>query len=304
MRHLLLAGVGAMPVEILAVDWGTTNRRLFYIGANGRLLSSDNDDCGILGAHDFPAEVATLKSRADGGQLLLVGMIGSSRGWVEVPYVQAPVQLADVARQLAQPMPDVNIVPGVMFADTVHPDIMRGEEVQLFGAIALGQASSGLFCHPGTHTKWIEVESATITRFRTIMTGDMLAALKAWSILSDILGHAPACDAYFVEGVDHALDNSDLTAELFGAHARVITGQMRPQDAASRISGLLIGTDVRTGLGRGRADVVTLVGTPALCERYAMALRRAGRESLTIDGDAAFVAGAAAMMASPKVSDT
>ena len=139
-------------------------------------------------------------------------------------------------------------------------------------------------------------------RFRSIMTGDMLAALKARSILSDILDHEPACDTFFVEGVDHALDNGDLTAELFGARAHVITGQMRPQDAASRISGLLIGTDVRTGLGRGRADVVTLVGAPALCERYAMALRRAGRESLMIDGDTAFVAGAAAVMASLKVS--
>ena len=82
-------------------------------------------------------------------------MIGSSRGWVDVPYVQAPARLVDIADQLARPMPGVSIVPGVMFADAVRPDIMRGEEVQLFGALALGQASSGLFCHPGAHTKWI-----------------------------------------------------------------------------------------------------------------------------------------------------
>ena len=98
-------------------------------------------------------------------------------------------------------------------------------------------------------------------------------------------------------GVEHGLNVPDLNGELFSVRARVVTGQMTPPDAASRISGLLIGADLRIGLGRERADVVTLIGTPALCGRFAAALASTGRETLIIDGEAAFVAGARAMMA-------
>jgi 2-dehydro-3-deoxygalactonokinase len=280
--------------EFIAVDWGTTNRRVFHIGADGAVKARSSDDRGILGAGDFPAEVAALRQEAGDLPLLLAGMIGSNRGWVEVPYVAAPAGLAAVAAAAIEVAPGVVIVPGVMVADAVHPDVMRGEEVQIFGSVA--EIGDGLACLPGTHTKWAEIEDGRIMRFRTVMTGDLLAALKARSILSDLLDHDPRCDAVFADGVDHGLEQTDLTAELFTARARVLTGGMTPQDAASRISGLLIGADVRTGLGRSRADVVTLIGTAGLCRRFALALERAGRESVIVDGEAAFVAGASAIM--------
>ena len=58
----------------------------------------------------------------------------------------------------------------------------------------------------------------------------------------------------------------------------------------------MIGADVRIGLGHRRADVVPLIGTSGLCERFALALQRAGREAMIIDGDTVFVAGASAIM--------
>lgn len=283
-----------MSLEFIAVDWGSTNRRVFHIDADGAVMARSSDDRGILGASDFPAEVAALRQDAGDLPLLLAGMIGSNRGWVEVPYVTTPAGLAEVAGAAIEVSPGVVIVPGVMVADPVRPDIMRGEEVQIFGALA--EIGDGLVCLPGTHTKWVEIEDGRIMRFRTVMTGDLMAALKARSILSDLLDHDPLCDAAFADGVDHGLENTDLTAELFTARARVVTGVMTAPDAASRISGLLIGADVRTGLGRSRADVVTLVGAPGLCQRFALALERAGRESVVVLGEAAFVAGAAAIM--------
>ncbi|MFZ4688549.1 MAG: 2-dehydro-3-deoxygalactonokinase [Polymorphobacter sp.] len=286
-----------MTTPFIAVDWGTTNRRIFHIGADGSVTARVTDDRGVLTVRDFPAEVAALRAAAGETPLLLAGMIGSNRGWVEVPYVEAPAGLAEVAAGAVAVAAAVHIIPGVLLADPVRPDVMRGEEVQIIGALAMGAIADGLVCLPGTHTKWVEIETAQIIRFRTVMTGDLMAALKARSILSDLLDHDPACDTAFADGVDHSLESPDLTAELFGARARVLTGMMTPADAASRISGLLIGADVRTGLGRGRADVVPLIGAPALCERFALALRRAGRESIVIDGEAAFVAGARAIIA-------
>jgi 2-dehydro-3-deoxygalactonokinase len=283
-----------MSRDFLAVDWGTSNRRVFHIADDGSVISRSSDDRGILNARDFRAEVAALRSEAGDLPLLLAGMIGSNRGWVEAPYMAAPAGLADVAAAAIEVEPGVTIVPGVMVADSRHPDIMRGEEVQIFGSLA--QIGDGLACLPGTHTKWVEIEDGRIMRFRTVMTGDLLAALKARSILSDLLDHEPKADAAFVDGVDHGLEAADLTAELFTARARVVTGGMTAEDAASRISGLLIGADVRTGLGRSRADVVTIIGAPALCQRFAIALQRAGRESAVVDGEAAFAAGAVAIM--------
>ena len=285
-----------MTQSFVAVDWGSTNRRIFHIAADGRVISRSNDDRGLRAITDFPAEVDRLRSNAGALPLLLAGTIGSNRGWVEVPYVPTPARLADVAVGVLQVADGVAIVPGVSFADPLRPDVMRGEEVQVLGALALGLIDDGLVCLPGTHSKWVAVNDGAIASFRTVMTGDIFAALQSASVLADLLVDVPACDGVFALGVDHGLETNDLTAELFTTRARVLTAGMTRADAASRISGLLIGADVRIGLGHRRADVVPLIGTSGLCERFALALQRAGREAMIIDGDTVFVAGASAIM--------
>lgn len=276
----------------VAVDWGTTNRRAWSIDAAGTASAPMADGEGILNVTDFPAAVAELRDRAGGRPLLMAGMIGSNRGWREVAYVAAPAGLADIAAAMSWVEPGVGIVPGVSFVAGDRADIMRGEEVALLGACAAESVDcDGLVCHPGTHTKWVEMEEGRIARFRTVMTGDVFAALAGKSILSDLLAHPAPVDDAFLAGVDHALANPDLTAELFAARARVILGTAEAAHAASYVSGLLIGSDVKIGLGRLRADVVPVLGSPALTGRFAVALIRAGREAVEYDGDAAFLAG-------------
>ncbi len=287
------AAMATTAPPMLAVDWGSSNRRIFDITPDGWTVRQD--DRGVLSHPDFDTAIDALIAEAAGRPLLLAGMIGSNRGWIEAPYVPAPATLAGIAAAMLRPRAGVLLVPGVV--DAARPDIMRGEEVQLLGALAAGRIGDGLVCHPGTHSKWVEIEDGAIARFRTIMTGDLFAALTARSILSDLLQTPPGTDAPFVAGVDHALAVADLPAELFSVRARVVTGALPAADAASRISGLLIGADVRLGLGRLRADVVPLIGDPALCERFAVALERAHRNSRIIDGEAAFVAGARALLA-------
>lgn len=276
---------------LIAVDWGTSNRRVFTLAADGTLLDRHADDMGILNCTDFPAEVAAIRARADGAPVLMAGMVGSNRGWVDVPYVAAPAGLAAIAAGVKWVEPGVGIVPGVSYSDGTAADVMRGEEVQIVGALAAGLIGDGLAAHPGTHGKWIEVVDGCIARFRTVMTGDIFAALKAKSILSDLLAHEAGTGDAFVAGVDHGLAQTDLTAELFTVRARVLLGEAAADDAASYVSGLLIGSEVHIGLGRLRADIVPLIGTPELTERFAIALSRAGRTARIIDGEAAFLAG-------------
>lgn len=282
-------------MDFVAVDWGTSNRRVFEI-AGGAVVATREDDMGILNCKDFPGEVAAIRAAAGEAPVLLAGMIGSNRGWVEVPYVAAPAGLAQIAAAVTWVQPGVGIVPGVSYSEGNTADVMRGEEVQVLGALALGEVGDGLLAHPGTHGKWIEVEDGRIRRFRTVMTGDVFAALKAKSILSDLLQGEAGTGAAFVAGVDHGLAHGDLLAELFSVRARVLLGSGLKEDAASYVSGLLIGNEVSIGLGRRREPIVPVIGTAALAERFAVALDRAGRTARIVDGEDAFVAGMIAIM--------
>src|SRR3546814_19503374 len=78
-------------------------------------------------------------------------------------------------------------MPGVSYRSDDRADVMRGEEVQLLGAIGDGMASPDrLICHHGTHNKWVVVGNGRILSFRTAMTGALFGLLQKHSILSEL----------------------------------------------------------------------------------------------------------------------
>ena len=283
------------PEGFIAVDWGTTNRRGYLIDPDGRLIDEMEDDRGILavGAHGFDAAVAELKGRLGERPLLMGGMIGSNRGWVEAPYVPCPAGLPELAASLNWVVPDwIAIVPGVSFLSDTRADVMRGEELQILGAYAEGIVpADATVCHPGTHNKWITLSDGRISAFRTVMTGELFNLLKEHSILADLLAHPADADEAFEAGVRHGLDHDDLTAELFSVRARVLLGRAPREQAASYASGLLIGTDLRIGLAAAPEGEIFLMGRPELTSLFAAALAIAGREGREVDGEEAFLAG-------------
>ena len=279
----------------IAVDWGTTNRRGYLIGGDGRMTDEMEDDRGILavGKGGFDDAVTQLRARLGDLPLLMAGMIGSNRGWVEAPYVPCPAGLPELAARLHWVEPErIAIVPGVSFSGGDAADVMRGEEVQILGAVAEGMVgSTSLICHPGTHNKWIKVEDDRIASFRTIMTGELFNLLREHSILADLLEQPAGVNAAFEAGVRHGLVNDDLTAELFSVRARVLLGKAERGDAASYTSGLLIGSDLRIGLRTAETGEIVVMGRPELTGLYAAAMRIAGREAREVDGEEAFLAG-------------
>ena len=275
----------------IAVDWGTTNRRAWRI-EGGAVADEFEDGRGVLSvekAH-FPATVAEIQGRLGDHPMLMAGMIGSNRGWVEAPYVPCPAGLDEVASALAwAEQGRAAIVPGL--AHRHPPDVMRGEEVQILGAVAARMIpKDALVCHPGTHNKWVTLKGGRIERFRTVMTGEMFSLLQKHSILSDLLTDDMVVDDAFCDGVRRGLDGDALTAELFSVRAGVLLGERRRQDATDFTSGLLIGADVGSSLDRGEGDIFVM-GGPNLTRLYAAALGLAGRRSIEIDGEAAFLAG-------------
>ena len=173
---------------------------------------------------------------------------------------------------------------------------MRGEEVQLFGAVEAGLIPQNcLVCHPGTHNKWATVAAGRISTFRTVMTGELFNLLKEHSILSELLQRDVEPDEAFSSGVRRALDYHDAQAELFTVRARVLLGQAPAEQAGSYASGLLIGSDIRIGLAGNAADQVIVMGRPELTELYAAALAEAGVGATELDGERCFLAGITAI---------
>ena len=161
----------------------------------------------------------------------------------------------------------------------------------MLGAAAAGLVPrNSLICHPGTHSKWICMTGARIDSFRTMMTGELFSLLRKHSILADQLQGDVETDASFLAGAAAGLEGQELLSTLFGIRARHVLGEERG-DAAAYASGLLIGSDVRAGLRLHREGVIALIGRPKLCVLYAAALAAAGRESVEVDGAAAFLAG-------------
>ena len=112
-------------------------------------------------------------------------MIGSRQGWREAPYVACPAAAADVAQgMIAVDWRDghrVLLIPGISCRDGQGvPDVIRGEETQIFGAVS---GDGGLFLLPGTHSKWVAVEKGRIISFATFMTGEVFGVLRQHSIL-------------------------------------------------------------------------------------------------------------------------
>jgi 2-dehydro-3-deoxygalactonokinase len=280
----------------IAVDWGTTNRRAYRMGANGRQEDEFEDAKGILSVPDggFPAAVAEVRERLGDLPLLLAGMIGSNRGWVDAPYVPCPASLDDLVKSVARPGEREIIVPGVCYSDDDRADVMRGEEVQLLGAVAAGKVDAdALVCHPGTHNKWVVVRGGKIESFRTVMTGELFDVLKDHSILSDLMGTTVTPGEPFRRGVRKGFWNEAVPAQLFSVRAGVILGSIDRSEASAFISGLLIGADVRIGLATPAAAQVAVMGRPELTALYADALDEAGRASSQLDGEECFLAGVA-----------
>jgi 2-dehydro-3-deoxygalactonokinase len=278
--------------EFLAVDWGTTNRRVYALDAAGGVLATTRDDRGILavGRGGFAAEAAAIRARFGDLPLLCAGMVGSVGGWAEAAYRPCPAGLADLAAALTWVEPGrTAIVPGVSFVGEGRADVMRGEEVQLLGAVAAGMApADALLCQPGTHCKWAHMAEGRIAAFRTTLTGELFANLRKHSLLADFMAGAVADGPAFRAGLAASASRT-LLGDLFGARAGVLTGQRDRADIAAYVSGLLIGSDVREQGVAGRT--VHLLADPMLGTLYAAAIAAADGEVVPLDSRDAFLAG-------------
>ena len=305
---------GAPPC-LLAIDWGTSALRGALLDAQGRVLQERSSAQGILQvpangfASVFEANFGdwTLATSPKASNVLISGMAGSRQGWREAAYCPCPAGFAELGSALCwlDGLPPtwpaslrMAIVPGLStMGDKQTPDVMRGEEVQVFGALARQQpaaeavaAGQGFYVLPGTHSKWVRVQDGRITGFRTCMTGEFYALLAQQSLLARSIDGAADLDAAaFVEGVQRATSAPDasLLATAFSVRTLGLFGRRTPGQLASLLSGLVIGEELRAMRPRwGDMRAIDLIGSVALCERYALALAEVGITTRSHGGEA------------------
>lgn len=280
-----------MP-QLIAVDWGTSSLRGARLDETGRVLEEKSAPLGILNVPngDFAGVFASLFAdwmKPTGSVCLISGMAGSRQGWIEAPYVACPAGPGELALRLHWIEPErIALVPGLSDEQGDVPDVMRGEEVQIFGAMRLAGLNEALFVLPGTHSKWATVQGGRVTGFRTFMTGEFYGVLSQHSILARTLDADAALDeAAFLRGVTRAGNGEGLLHNAFGVRALGLFGRLSPPEQASYLSGLLIGEELRLqDLPAGRE--VVAIGAAALTARYALALGRRGARVRTFGAEA------------------
>lgn len=281
-----------MRADFIGIDWGTTNRRIYVLGEDGSVLETARDDLGVkaITRNAYAGEIDTIRHRFGTLPILAAGMIGSTIGWCDAGYVDVPATLETLARGAVRAaVPDVAIIPGVAIRTPDRADVMRGEEVQVLGAVAAAAAPrTAFFCQPGTHNKWVEVVDGRIERFSTAMTGELFALLRSHSVLAEMLDGPVLPGCAFRAGVTAAGENR-LLETLFAIRAGVILGQMDREDAAAFASGLVIGTDVGAQAVAGRT--IHLLADPALGSLYSAAIEQHGGSPVLLDSHLAFAAG-------------
>lgn len=277
---------------IIGINWGSTNFRAYRIDADGTVSATMELARGIAGLvrpqmQALLEDVVTAWPHA--ARIYASGMIGSNIGWSDAGYVECPASPDAIASRLHEVQIGeyaVAIVPGLACRRSKGaPDIMRGEETELLGMVALGAIpANGLVALPGTHSKWVRLEQGVVVEFMTAMSGEIFDRLTAAGLLASVVDGPAEEGAAFLDGVRAAQGPAGLTTLLFGARARVIRGDLARRDGASYLRGLLIGAelaDVRR-YWPDRLHQVPLVGAAQVCALYARALKELGGSGVAI----------------------
>lgn len=294
-----------MTVEWIAVDWGTTNLRAFAMqGASVVAQAVSEDGMGRLDRDGFEPALLRLigpwltESRVT--DVVACGMVGSRQGWHEVPYRTVPCAPLDPAMLVAAPTRDgrirVRLVPGLK---QVQPaDVMRGEETQIAGALALMPGFDGVICLPGTHSKWAHLSAGEVVSFQTYMTGEMFALLSQASVLRHGMQGEGWDEAAFDAGVSEALSRPErIGAKLFAIRAESLIAGLTVAAARARLSGLLIGMELAAARPYWLGQAVVIVGSEGISASYARALKGLGVDARLVTGGDAVLAGLAATRA-------
>ncbi|WP_455846053.1 2-dehydro-3-deoxygalactonokinase [Pantoea agglomerans] len=289
-------------MNYIAVDWGTSNFRALSV-RDGVVIKSVQDSCGVGKCQraELPGILKQQLLRLNDAYdehlpVLLCGMIGSNIGIADAGYLDMPLSFSQL---LGRGMPLPGILPNPLtlrpgMCDKRVNEICRGEEMQLAGALTLSDACT--FAAVGTHSKWLKVDRAKqqVTGLQTLMTGELYHLLLNHSVVGKGLPEQAHSPAAFQAGVETAQsvvsDEAELVSELFRCRGRYILDALGKEEAASWLSGLLIGYEIARGHAGGDTTVC-FIGNETLLPLYQQACEMMHRRYELLPADSAIIAG-------------
>jgi 2-dehydro-3-deoxygalactonokinase len=272
-----------MPPVLIAIDWGSSSFRAYLMAPNGEILDevASGDGIGSVAAGAYPATLKRLIGRwleaHPSLPVVASGMVGSRHGWREAAYVKCPAGPREVAAQLTPADANgqrVHLAAGLSYVDeAAQPDVMRGEETEIFG---VADAGARLIVLPGSHSKWAKVDGDRIVAFKTFVTGELFAALRDHTIAGAFARAAPAKSPGepFALGVRRGAaagageGRSGLLGLMFGARSLPLMGALSETDAGEYLSGVLIGAEIGEARRLFPGEEPHVAGAEALVERY------------------------------------
>ncbi|TYK66245.1 2-dehydro-3-deoxygalactonokinase [Colwellia echini] len=286
-------------ISYLIIDWGTTNFRAFAMNAQNQQVDKKELGMGLLQVEDgkfaqsLEEVLAPWLDTYQALPIFMAGMVGSQAGWVNVDYVSTPTDEASLSANVHSfNLPwgaKATIIPGVSHElETGAYDVMRGEEVQLFGLAKITGKSALNAILPGTHSKHARFENNKMTEFSSFMTGELFSVISQHTILGKGLPEQVDSQPAFLRGVSEGKTDK-LTSTLFAARTHRLFNNIKDTEILDYLSGLLIGNELKSLAN----DHVYLVGGKGLCDRYQLACTELAIESTYMNGDECFLAGMA-----------
>ena len=295
------------PIHWIAVDWGSTHLRAYALNEDNQLLDEKTSDKGMgaLSPQEFepalldlisdwlPPNDAVKHNPSRAITVIACGMVGARQGWSEAPYVPTPCYATSIEHMIAVSTQDqrieMKILAGVSQANPA--DIMRGEETQIAGLLAdLNNAESNnptpisTVCLPGTHSKWVSLNNEKIAHFATFMTGEVFSLLSEKSMLRHTVSSDDWDNIAFLDGVATSTkEPQDLLSNCFRLRASDLLDGLSSASARSRLSGLIIGSELAGAKPYWSGQTVALIGDPALSKLYSDALNSLGINSAIFD---------------------
>ena len=276
----------------IAIDWGSSNLRVWALNNNNAILYSILSNDGMLGLASNEFEPLLLEKISKWGvgdaniPILCCGMVGSKQGWVEAPYASIPYNLMQKADNVKVRCSDhrlnVRILGGLRQDNPA--DVMRGEETQIRGFLSIFSNFDGIICLPGTHTKWVHVSAGEVISFRTFMSGELFDLLSKYSVLTHSVKSDDWNDKEFRSAVSESISNPQkVFSDFFKLRADHLLKQVEQSELRSKLSGYIIGVELAGAKPYWLGQNVVILGNDNLSKIYKTALEGQGIFAQEID---------------------
>jgi 2-dehydro-3-deoxygalactonokinase len=305
----------------LYVDMGTTNTRAWLMRGD-EVISAANRAVGVRDAardgldalvqnvlRDLIVEVTAKAEEVSAGckptYIAASGMITSSLGLAEVPHIQAPAgiqELAVAARWYRFPnvsdlpfllVPGVHSGPANPTLDSVHEcDVMRGEETLCAGLAALQIVQlHAVVLNLGSHWKAIRLDGDGRVRSSvTSLSGELIHVLQTQTILAGSVpnGRPANLSREWVDAAMREQRKLGLSRALFSVRLLDLAKQGTPEERLAFLVGAVVAADLDALLAHGvlQATIpVAVIGHQAIAETWVRCLSQASVSARLIPCD-------------------